>query len=111
MSVEILQMLSKQFGMFARVSYCFSFVDQDLLIKIEVIVRQLLPQLQPARADAILVNRSATGPAYTTLSVTSILPRVALEYAHVASCVASTMACATSRSKPGKLTLNRAWRK
>src|SRR5450432_1022106 len=47
----------------------------------------------------------------TTLSVTSTLPRVALEYAHVSPCVASTMAWATSRSKPGRLTLSRARRK
>src|SRR5712675_982234 len=40
-----------------------------------------------------------------------MLPRVALEYAHVTSCVASTMAWATSRSKPGRLTLSRARRK
>src|SRR3984893_9005473 len=40
-----------------------------------------------------------------------MLPRVALEYAHVASCVASTMAWATSRSKPGRLTFSRARRK
>src|SRR6266436_690364 len=71
----------------------------------------LLPQSQRARADAVLVKRSATGPAYTTLSVTSMLPRVALEYAHVSPCVASTMAWATSRSKPGRLTLSRARRK
>ena len=37
--------------------------------------------------------------------------RVALEYAHVASCVASTIAWATLRSKPGKLTFSRARRK
>src|SRR2546427_11110779 len=40
-----------------------------------------------------------------------MLPRVALEYAHVTSCVASTMAWATSRSKPGRLTFSRARRK
>src|SRR5882724_3172608 len=71
----------------------------------------LLPPSQPASADAVLVKRSATGPAHTTLTVTSTLPRVALEYAHVTSCVASTMAWATSRSKPGRLTLSRARRK
>ena len=38
-----------------------------------------LPQSQTARTDAFLVKRCATGPAYTTLSVTSMLPRVALE--------------------------------
>src|SRR4029077_8673640 len=37
-----------------------------------------------------------------------MLPRVALEYAHVSPWVASTMARATSRSKPGRLTLSRA---
>src|SRR6267378_850674 len=50
----------------------------------------LLPPSQPASADAVLVKRSATDPAHTTLTVTSMLPRVALEYAHVASCVVST---------------------
>ena len=58
-----------------------------------------------------LVRWSAAGPAYTTLTVTSILPRVALEYAQVSPCVASTISWATSRSKPGKLTLSRARRK
>src|SRR4029077_6820741 len=48
---------------------------------------------------------------YTTLTVTSMLPRFALEYAQVSPCVASTMARAISRSRPGRLTLSRAWRK
>src|SRR4029077_6407502 len=65
----------------------------------------------PARADAVVLKRFATGPAYTTLTVTSTLLRVALEYAQVSPCVAFTMAWAISRSKPGRLTFSRARRK
>ena len=46
----------------------------------------------------------------TRLMVTSMLPRVALEYGQV-WCAASTSFCATSRSRPGRLTLSRARRK
>src|SRR6266850_1650665 len=66
---------------------------------------------QPARTDAVVLKRFATNRAYTTLTVTSTLLRVALEYAQVSPCVAFTMAWAISRSKPGKLTLRRARRK
>src|SRR5258706_6547042 len=65
---------------------------------------------QPARTDAVVLKRFATNRAYTTLTVTSTLLRVALEYAQVSPCVAFTMAWAISRSKPGKLTLRRARR-
>src|SRR5882672_8678392 len=38
---------------------------------------------QPARTDAVVPKRFATNRAYTTLTVTSTLLRVALEYAQV----------------------------
>jgi len=63
---------------------------------------------QPARTDAVVLKRFATNRAYTTLTVTSTLLRVAFEYAQVSPCAAFTMAWAISRSKPGKLTLRRA---
>src|SRR6266478_4288129 len=66
---------------------------------------------QPAGTHAVVLKRFATNRAYTTLTVTSTLLRVALEYAQVSPCVAFTMAWAISRSKPGKLTLRRARRK
>ena len=46
---------------------------------------------------------------YTTLIVTSMLPRVAREYGHT-WCAASTSAWAAWRSMPGRLTLRRAAR-
>src|ERR1700720_4256251 len=72
-------------------------------IETEFLVRHALAAITArARGDAVHVKRSAPGPTYNTLTVTSTLLRVALEYAQVAPCVAFTMAWATSRSKPGR---------
>src|SRR5258705_9353496 len=67
-----------------------------------------IPRFQPGPLAPIA---TITDSAYSTLTVVSTLPRVALEYAHVSPCVVSTMACATSRAKPGRLTFSRARRK
>src|ERR1700716_199930 len=53
---------------------------------------------------------TVTDPVSTKLVTTLMLPRVALVYGHV-WCAPSTRAWATSRSKLGRLTLRRAWRK
>src|SRR5258708_39881763 len=55
-------------------------------------------------------SATVTDPVSTKLVTTLMLSRVALVYGHV-WCAPSTRAWATSRSKPGRLTLRRAWRK
>jgi hypothetical protein len=63
-----------------------------------------------AAAIRFLLTWRAANPSsnfYTSWITTSILPRVAFEYGQV-WWAASTMACATSRPRPGRLTLRRA---
>ena len=63
-------------------------------------------------SDTSLCTKCASGrrPAQTRLIATSMLPRVAREYGHIRS-ASFTMACANSRSTPGRLTLRLARRK
>jgi len=57
-----------------------------------------------------MVTDSRIQPAQTSLIATSMLPRVALEYGQIWS-ASSSSAWATSRARPGRLTLRRALRK
>ena len=60
-------------------------------------------RLQGARRERASAARSTA----TSVTATSMLPRVAFEYGQF-SCASSTRLWATSRAIPGKLTLNRA---
>jgi hypothetical protein len=66
------------------------------------------PRMSFHAISGVVTRAGCSGGIQTTVSVTSMLPRVAFEYGHTL-CAAATRASAASRSKPGSVIFIATW--